>query len=76
VFLDNAAELRSLGRTGSSELKHAASFDPAVVELYKQKWGITHHEMMSNPVHFRRMLNDPELSGFRVWEGRTRRGGE
>lgn len=57
-------------------MKHAASFSPAVVELYKQKWGISHHEFMSNPVHVRRMLADPDLSGFRVWEGRTKRGGE
>ena len=43
------------------------------MELYKQKWGITHHEFMANPVHIRRMLNDPDLQGFRIWEGRVKR---
>lgn len=34
-FLEHAADLRSRGVVGSSELRHAASFSPAVVELYK-----------------------------------------
>lgn len=54
-------------------MRHAASFSPAVVELYKKQYGIDHHEFMSNPVHIRRMLNDPDLKGFRVWEGRVKR---
>jgi len=29
------------------------------------------HEFMANPVHVRRMLMDPNLAGFRVWEGRV-----
>jgi hypothetical protein len=72
-FLEHAADLRSRGILGSSELKHAASFSPAVVELYKQQWGITHHEFMTNPTHIRRMLSDPDLKGFRVWEGKVKR---
>lgn len=60
-----------MGLTGSSELKHAASFSPAVVELYLRENGIDMHEFMANPVHVRCMLSDPNLSGFRVWEGRV-----
>ena len=60
--------------TGSSELKHAARFDAEVVDQYCRNAGITLNEFMVNPVHVRRMLNDPALSGFRVWEGKVKRG--
>jgi hypothetical protein len=72
--LEQAKALRSCGMVGSSEFRHAASFPASVVELYKQKAGISHHEFMANPVHIRRMLSDPELQGFRVWEGKVKRG--
>lgn len=31
------------------------------------------HEFMVNPTHIRRMLSDPALSAFRVWEGKVRK---
>jgi hypothetical protein len=45
-----------------------------VVEAYIAQAGITMHEWATNPVHIRRMLNDPDLAGFRVWEGKAKRG--
>jgi hypothetical protein len=59
--LEHAKALRSCGMVGSSEMRLAAEFPASVVELYKQKAGITHHEFVVNPVHIRRMLNDPDL---------------
>lgn len=63
--------LRSMGRTESELGKHAADYPPGFMEMYAKTKGITFHELMANPVHIRNMLNDPELSGFRVWKGRV-----
>jgi len=30
------------------------------------------HDFMVDPTHIRRMLMDPALQGFRVWEGRVK----
>lgn len=71
--LEHVKNLRAIGEVGSSELRHAATLPAIVVENYCKQHGIDHHEFMANPVHIRRMLNDPELAGFRVWGGRVTR---
>lgn len=52
-------------------MKHAAHWPPGLVETYMATHGIDFHEFLVNPTHVRRMLNDPALSGFRVWKGRV-----
>jgi hypothetical protein len=69
--LENVKALRSIGEVGSSEMRHAARFPRAVVEIYMAKQGVTLHDMMTDPKHFDSMLRDPDLSEFRVWKGRV-----
>lgn len=52
-------------------MKHAAKIPKAVIENYMARVGITFHEFMVDDKHVRAMLNDPELSGFRIWKGRV-----
>jgi hypothetical protein len=63
--------LHNGGHHGSSEMKHAASIPFVIIEDYCNKNNITFHECMSNKEHMRRMLNDPDLSAFRVWKGKV-----
>lgn len=70
-ILEHVKGLQGIGAVGSSEMRHAAKFPKAVVEQYIQTHGITFNEWMTNPVHVNRMLNDPDLSGFRIWKGRA-----
>ena len=70
-FLENATQRRNEGIHGSGDMRHAASFPPVIVERYCNESGIEFSEFMSNPVHVKRMLGDPALSGFRVWTGRV-----
>lgn len=58
------------GEHGSNEMRHAASFPEVLVERYCNTAGIEFSEFMQNPVHVKRMLQDPSLSYFRVWEGK------
>lgn len=69
-ILEQAKALRSCGLTGSGEMRHAARFPRSAVENYMALHGIDLHEWMNNPVHADRMLRDPDLSGFRIWQGR------
>lgn len=54
------------GLTGSKEMRHLAEFPAPLVEKYLIDNGITFAEWMQNPVHVRRMLQDPALSHFRI----------
>lgn len=68
---EHATALRNEGLVGSNEMRHAARFPLVIVEQYCNDKGITLHEYLANPVHARAMLRDPDLSGFRVWEGKV-----
>ncbi len=70
-ILETVKALRSVGEVGGSEMRHAARFPRSVVEQYMASKGVTLHDMMTDPKHFDSMLRDPDLSGFRVWNGRV-----
>jgi hypothetical protein len=70
-IVDYTANLRAVGAVGSNEMRHAASFPAVVVETYCNHAGITFNEFLSNKEHVKRMLADPALKAFRVWEGRV-----
>lgn len=59
------------GSTPSGDMKYAASIPDVIIEKYCNDHQITFEELMSNPDHARRMLNDPDLAAFRVWKGRV-----
>ncbi|MBO1748895.1 hypothetical protein [Stenotrophomonas indicatrix] len=70
-ILEYAKRMRNQGDVGSSEMRHAAKIPKAVIENYINRTGITFHEFMVDDKHIRAMLNDPDLSGFRIWKGRV-----
>lgn len=70
-ILDDVKARHNAGQFGSSEMKHAARIPNVVIEQYCNVNGVAFEECMSNPVHVRRMLNDPELQGLRIWPGRV-----
>jgi len=70
-ILEEATRRRIEGVHGSSEMRHAARLPVLAVERYCNEAGISFHQFLSDPEHARRMLNDPALAGFRVWEGRV-----
>lgn len=69
-FIERAKEMRTAGDVGSKDMRHAAEFPATVVENYINRAGIAFAEFMENPIHVKRMLADPDLKGFRIWEGR------
>lgn len=70
AILEDAKRRNVEGLHGSSEMKRAAHFPTVVVQTYLNKTGITFAEFMADKKHIKSMLNDPDLSGFRIWEGR------
>jgi hypothetical protein len=63
--------LQNANAVGSSEMRHAAKIPTSTIENYLKTNGITFHEFMANPAHAKAMLNDPALSGLRIWKGRV-----
>lgn len=68
-ILEDAKARHNAGAVGSSEMRHAARLPLQVVEAYCNTAGITFEQWMNDPVHAKRMLQDPALSGFRIWSG-------
>jgi hypothetical protein len=67
---DHCAALRGAGAIGSHDMKHVARVPAFIVQKYINDNGITFAEFMREPKHADRMLADPALQAFRVWEGR------
>lgn len=70
-LLEMCSNLRSVGAVGSSEMRLAARFPDVAVRGYCNQKGITLEEFNADRKHIRAMLNDPDLSKFRVWQGRV-----
>lgn len=70
LVADHCAGLRGVGATGSSEMKHVARVPAIIVQKYINDNQITYAEFMRDPKHADRMLADPSLSHFRIWQGR------
>jgi hypothetical protein len=68
---DECAGLRGIGATGSKDMKLAARIPEFIVMRYINDNGITWADFIRDPKHADRMLADPSLSAFRVWEGRV-----
>jgi hypothetical protein len=70
--LEHAQRLHNEGHHGSSEMRYAAHFPAVIVEAYCNIKGVTFHEFMQRKEgHINAMLNDPDLSGFRIWKGKV-----
>lgn len=69
AILDYAKERHNSGQHGSAELKLAASIPHVIVEKYCNDHGIEFREFMQSQAHKKRLLNDPDLSYFRIWKG-------
>lgn len=68
--------LQSSGLTGDKEMKHLAEFPGWIIQKYCDINGIAWSEWFQNPVHARRMLNDPDLAYFRIDTSSVSRRGE
>lgn len=66
---DSAKRLRIDGHHGDKEMRHLAEFPGIVVQAYCDNNGITWQEWVANPDHARRMMKDPALSDFLIWNG-------
>lgn len=71
MVADHCAALRSAGETGSSDMRLAARVPGFIVQKYINDNGITFADFMRDPKHADRMLADPALAHFRVWQGRV-----
>lgn len=71
AILERCKAQHNEGIHGSSEMKLAAKLPFIVIENYCNTNNVDFAEAMRNPVHIRRMLNDPDLAGFRIWKGRV-----
>jgi hypothetical protein len=70
AIAENIKRQKNEGRTGSKDMKLAASLPFVIVEQYCNLNNIEFSEFIGNKEHIKRLLNDPDLKGFRVWEGR------
>jgi hypothetical protein len=71
ALIEHNAARRNNGDVGSSDMKLAAEIPMIAVEAYCSSAGITFQQFLDDSTHVKRMLSDPNLSKFRVWQGRA-----
>lgn len=64
-----AKALHNAGLHGSADMKLAAKIPDVVVEKYMNDNGVTFEQVMSDPIHFKRICNNPDNAAFRIWKG-------
>lgn len=69
-ILEYVKALKAAGITGSSEVKFAGKIPDVVVEDYCNRNGIDFATFIGEPIHVKRLLNDPDYRDLRIWEGR------
>lgn len=65
-ILELAKEELRTGRNTTGDIRKAATFPAAVVETYLNVHGVTFAEFLGDPIHARRMFQDPALADFRT----------
>lgn len=60
---------RQSGELGSSDMRHAARIPNVIIEKYMNENRVSFHEVMNNPAHMRRIVNNPDNAAFRIWKG-------
>lgn len=66
---ENVAALRAAGHVGTGDIRHAGRIPFAMIEKYCHINHIEYRDFCINKDHWQRLLNDPHLSKFRVWQG-------
>lgn len=64
-----AKQQASMGEVGSPEMRHAARIPNVIIEKYMNEHRVSFQEVMNNPVHMRRIVNNPDNAAFRIWKG-------
>lgn len=49
---------------------YAGTIPDVIVEAYMREVGVNFHEFLNDPIHIKRIMNDPDYKKFRVWQGR------
>lgn len=66
---ERAYAMHKEGMHGSKEMKLAASIPMVILERYMNENGVSFGECLGDPVHARRILNNPDNKMFRIWPG-------
>lgn len=67
---EDAKRRQNAGEFGSGDMRHAARIPNVIVEAYMNKHGVTFEQVIADPVHMKRIVEDPDNSMFRIWKGR------
>lgn len=70
AIVDAVRARHNAGEFGSKDFRYYGEVTGFMLQAYCDKTGVQWDEAIKNPVHFRRILNDPENSYMRVYKGR------
>lgn len=70
AIAERTKAMHNSGMHSTGDMRLVASIPMVMVEKYLNDNGIDYAEFSRNPVHKSRLINNPDLSHFRVWGGR------
>jgi hypothetical protein len=68
-IIDNNKRMRNEGYTGRNGYTLVGSIPTSIVDAYCATNKITLREFLQNPDHKKRLLNNPDFSDLRVYQG-------
>lgn len=69
--LESCKARHNAGAMGANGNRHYGQIPETIIERYCAQQGVTLRDFIQNPEHSKRLLNDPDLSGFRIYKGRV-----
>lgn len=72
-IVDEVKRLKEVtdGRGDSSLGYFVGRIPEVIVQKYMDEMGVSYHEFVVDPIHIKRILNDPQYKRFRIFEGRV-----
>lgn len=70
AIAEDAKRRHNAGEFGSSDMKHAARIPNVIIEKYLNDTGVTFEAFIADPIHIKRVVENPDNSMFRIWTGK------
>ena len=65
-----AKRQNNAGFYGTSEMKHATRIPNVIIEKYCIENGVSFADCLADPIHSKRIVENPDNAAFRIWKGR------
>jgi hypothetical protein len=71
VIRQHCKHMRDTGQIGDPDMRNYGLIPKIFIQMYMNNNGVSWADFCRVPDHYKRLLNDPALKDFRIYEGRA-----